>query len=343
MEPDLLGYLLNILDDDERRAVEQHLESHAASRRHLVALRRLLQPLADDADVPNEPSNQLLFNTLRAIAGLRGREQVRQATSSPRIHRLPPPVAPSRPVRWRRADVLVAASIALFVLLLVPPAVLQVRHRQEIVACADNLRQFHEAFQQYASDRNGELPTPSPDEPMGNNAGIYTTKLREAGYWSGTMRVTCPANQRAGRPLLVPPSVAEVCRHRDACPEEYEKCLRMMGGCYAYNLGYVENGKYVPVRRDFGEETPIMSDRPYRSSERPNWQTLNSPNHGERGQNVLFIGGHVRFVTTREVNNDDLFLNKDGRLAPGRGVHDVVLAPSEVKARVEPALGAEGD
>src|SRR5262245_7545761 len=138
MEPDLLGYLLNALDDDERRAVDQHLESHPEARQQLVGLRRLLRPLAEENAVEYEPSPDMFFKTLRIVAVQRGREHAKQVAPSSRTLRVVPP-PPSRAVRWRRADVLVAACIAMVVVLLIPPAVLQVRHREEVADCARNL------------------------------------------------------------------------------------------------------------------------------------------------------------------------------------------------------------
>jgi prepilin-type processing-associated H-X9-DG protein len=330
--------LLNALELDERRAIDEHLENNPKARRDLVALRRLLQPLADEAQVEIEPAGDLHFRTLRAVAGLRGREQTRQSIVARGLRAAP--LDAYRRLRWRRADVLVAACIALVVLILVPPAILQVRHRQQIVACADNLHLFHQAIQQYANDRHGALPAPEADTPW-NNAGIYAAKLREAGYWTGALQVNCPANNRTGRVAPEPPTLDMLQRYPDES-EEHERCLRQMGGCYAYNLGYEEGGRYIAVSRDLGDGTPVIADRPFRRAESADWLLANSPNHAGRGQNVLFLGGHVRFTTTRIINDDDIFLNRDRHLAPGRGLRDVVLAPSETRAKLDTVVG-EGD
>ena len=340
MEPDLLGYLLNALDDDERRAVDQHLESHAEARQQLVGLRRLLRPLAEENAVEYEPSPDMFFKTLRIVAVQRGREHAKQVAPSSRTLRVVPP--PSRAVRWRRADVLVAACIAMVVVLLIPPAVLQVRHREEIAGCAENLANFHEAMQLYAADHRGQLPAPDLEAPL-NNAGIYAAKLRDAGYWNGKLRVDCPANVPQSRSVTPPPTLEEICAHHDGNRQAYERCLRIMGGCYAFNLGYDDGGKYHAVHRELGDETPVMADRPFRDVESTEWQFANSPNHGGRGQNVLYNGGHVRFMNSRLINHDDIYLNRDGRVAPGRGIGDHVLAPSEAKTRPEPAEGGDGD
>lgn len=341
MEPDLLGYLLNALDTEERRAVDQHLENHPEVRRQLVGLRRLLRPLADENEVEYEPSAEMFFKTLRIIAGQRGREQAVQAMSVSRRYRIAE-APPTRPARWRRADILVAACIAMIVVLLVPPAVLQVRHLKQIADCADNLAQLHVAMQRFADDRHGQLPAPDAEGPF-NNAGVYAAKLRDAGFWTGNLRVNCPANVRRGRPVIPPPTLEEICAQHTDDRQAYERCLKVMGGCYAFNLGYDDGGKYLPINSALGDEIPVMADRPYRATESAEWQIANSPNHNGRGQNVLYNGGHVRFVTSRIINQDDLYLNRDGRLAPGRGIGDNVLAPSETKTRPEPAVGTETD
>ena len=54
----------------------------------------------------------------------------------------------------------------------------------------------------------------------------------------------------------------------------------------------------------------------------------NSLNHGGRGQNVLFHDGHVEFCVSRLVGGDDIYLNRDMKVAAGVGCSDAVLGSS---------------
>ena len=57
----------------------------------------------------------------------------------------------------------------------------------------------------------------------------------------------------------------------------------------------------------------------------------NSDNHGRRGQNVLFVGGAVRWCVTRDVGPscDDIFLNRNNEVAAGLCHEDVVLGAGD--------------
>ena len=70
---------------------------------------------------------------------------------------------------------------------------------------------------------------------------------------------------------------------------------------------------------------PLMADCPP-----ANPQCGNSPNHAGKGQNVLFMDGHVEFCTERNVGvrGDDIFLNKAAQVAAGLDWTDSVLGRS---------------
>src|SRR5260370_16333204 len=87
--------------------------------------------------------------------------------------------------------------------------------------------------------------------------------------------------------------------------------------------------QHFGLRCDYGDELPIMSDKP------PFCQGTcplgNSPNHGGGGQNVLFIGGNVHFYRTPTVGvgGDDIFSNKEGIMAFRYGNSGSRLCPNK--------------
>jgi hypothetical protein len=328
MKPELLGYALNALEPDELRAVEQHLAESPEARAELAAIQAAISPLVHDAEIEAPP--QLLGDTLQRIAAFRCRP-IPETLPSP-----PMPIKHAKPRRtvgfsWRHADALIAASIVLILCMMIPPALMYARHREEVMACADNLHQFHDALSLYSQDQNGYLPRPEKSGPL-SAAAVYPVALREKGYWGSALHTTCPANRRSGQDLP-PPDLRQfqvVCIQSDR--ESRRQLYETLGGCYGYHLGYEdENGQFMAIRRTMDGNIPIMADRPPRERETPAWQSLNSPNHYGLGQNVLYLGGHVRFERRRMIGEDDIFLNAGRRLAVGHGPRDAVLGPGEAR------------
>src|SRR5207302_374431 len=114
-------------------------------------------------------------------------------------------------------------------------------------------------------------------------------------------------------------------------PEQYRHIVHGLWGCYAYSLGYrvsEEDGvQYCGLRRGQDENRPIMADRP------PFTETNvadpgNSLNHARRGQNVLFIGGHVKFLSGHTIGTDDIYRNDNNEVGAGVNREDTVLGAS---------------
>jgi hypothetical protein len=313
MDHDLLAYLLQGLDPDEERAVEAHLEEDPAARKELQKWRRLLDPL--NHVPPVEPPATLYMNTLRAVAG-----QMVQTRG---------PVFPARDESgdgggrwWRRADVLVAAAAILVLALLLPPVLVYVRARQEIMACQQNLERLHRSYKQYWEQNNNVLPNLGDlEEPRIRFAGMHPVLLREKKCWNDEINLVCPGVGKGDiRPLRDRSEAMELLSQGEP------NWPAQVGGQYAYPLGFFQEDRLCALTRDLGDETPYLSDRsPIHAGK------SNSPNHGGKGQNVLFMGGHVRWMTARIVGDDDIFLNADGKLEASRSVKDIVLGGSEVR------------
>jgi prepilin-type processing-associated H-X9-DG protein len=122
--------------------------------------------------------------------------------------------------------------------------------------------------------------------------------------------------------------LGSLCRDR---PDEFKRLTRGLAGCYAYSLGYREAGgtALYGLTKGMGDRLPLMADAPSCDG---GSEVLsgNSANHGGRGQNVLFIDGHVEFRTTRSLGtDDDIYLNAEHKVAAGHGPQDAVLGRSD--------------
>ena len=332
MEPDWLGYLWDLLDEDETGHVEHQLASSSEARRKLTLVRQMAAPLGYDR-VPPSPPRDLVFNTLRRVAEHACRKDrdaaaERAGRSRPVVPAAGSGAAGSPWSRWRRADVLIAAGIALVLLTLAAPAILWLREHQHRVACADNLRQVYYGLSTWANDHGGQLPGPAPRGPLAR-AGVVMVRLHEGQLLADPKQATCPAKAVRQPPRIPRSSELEQLFQQDR--RLYEETVRQMGGCYAYHLGFCDrdNRTLLPVTMSCDKLTPFMADRPHRREEGVGWNRDNSPNHARRGQNVLHLDGSVQFIITRCLGEDDLYLDRKRRVRAGQGPHDHVLGVSE--------------
>ncbi len=316
---DLVGYLLGALDEPAHREVETQLQASPEASRTLDRLRAAFAPLESDRDEIAPPAN-LVANTLALVAG-HSRDTLPPA---PRLSRN----QGSPRSWWRRSDVLVA-SVLLFILLGVGASwFARSWHRNQITACQDNLRLFHEALTLYADQRqDGAFPRVEPEGPRAF-AGVFIPVLADAGVLSDKASLNCPA--RGDTALAREPGQVrqlEVWYQKDR--PRYDQAVASLAGSYAYSLGYRDRGNLQGLRRGAGMDNyPIMADCPPFSS-KDTAHDGNSHDHGGSGQNVLMIDGSVRFVTSRVVAGDDIYLNDHRLLAAGIREDDCVLGYSD--------------
>lgn len=316
MDENLVGYLVGSLDEQTHNEVENYLATDPDAPRRLELLRQALEPLAADAE-PITPPPGLVIRTLGRVAEHIAHRELPKApvrTQAPVVER----------AFWRRADVLVAASILLTVLGVGIPALLHLRnagvaHRIE---CQNNLREIYVALRNY-HDNHRHFPDITGAGPH-KVAGMVVPILADAGFWPPKASVRCPGHG----PRL---AVSIALRDLNAMdPEQFKTLVTQLIPGYAYSLGYVDSENvYRAPRLDPNLPNnllPLLSDAP------PPGEALsgNSPNHGATGQNVLFQDGHVRYTTVRTVglNGDDIFLNQNKRVAAGLDKRDSVLGRS---------------
>jgi type II secretory pathway pseudopilin PulG len=337
MKPDLLGYLMNAVEPDEARQIEELLDTRPELRKEMIKQRALLAPL--DLLENTEPSADLIYKTLRGVATARSLEMpVVVSVSKPEAVKTLTPISAiepwkiseyeAAPTNWRRADAWALIAVVLLICLGIPPVLQFVRDRALQTECKDNMRQVYSALDHYMRDHNNSIPALSETGPT-SHAGSYAVALRDKGLWGDSLRLSCPP----GGPKT-PPTLEEIKQHK----EEEQAYWQNFAGSYAYHLGYVtkENGKDIvqALKRGDGDSLPILADRAPRFGEVTDWATANSPNHGGRGQNVLHLGGHVQFVPFRSAaggEDNDIFRNQNNQQHAGLRIKDIVLGSSEAR------------
>lgn len=331
MDENLVGYLLDALEPAEMRQMANYLRDRPQAERRLQLLERAFEPLAADRD-NIEPPAGLAVRTLALVAEHRCRElpRVPEATirrSSAFTHHS----------WWRRADVLVAASLLFCAALLVPPALTYVRYREQVTVCANSLNVVGKALDAYSDHHDGNFPNvadPYQERPVAAvseqaAAGMVMPMLVSNGVLNPyALTVLCPGS---GGHLNVGASTMQMAQNLS--PEEFDQFVSQLMPAYAYTLGYeVKGGQVAGINRSQGR-VPVMSDAPPFTAGTGPISRENSRNHLGRGQNVLFTDGSVIFLRGRIFKiegsrGDDIYVNLENQIRAGKGPLDFVLGPS---------------
>ncbi len=333
MPVDLLGYLLNALDEPERQRVFESLQADPLLRQELEDLRQSLRPL-DATNHDHAPPASLAESTCDLVARF----------AAQREGAVPPARQPRRPrvlgrengeryagavAQWSPADALAIAGVLLCAALLFFPAIAGSRFRAQIAKCGENLRNIGVGLAEYSEHNQGLFPA----IPIDGNwavAGAYALILNEGGYFDDPRILVCPGSSLAARGFEFRiPHPAELDM---ASGVRLRELHRVLGGSYGYTLGSMVGGRYLTPQNQRRFSYALVADAP--SLHLPGRQ---SGNHLARGQNVLFEDGHVEFLSSplREAFGDDVFRNRFGYVEAGVDESDSVVASSFVR----PLLG----
>ena len=293
----LLDYAFDRLDAPGRAEAEAALLADPEAAALLPRLRLALRPLEAARAVPPVPPPGLVAATLAFVAQetVRHREEFRDSEAARRPR-------PAPPREWwlldrRRVDVAVAAALGFVAFGLLLGGVGKLRERSALLACQDRLRTLHVALDGYSDAHGGRYPEVGTAAVP--RAGDFAAELARGGQYDAARAAGCPSDS--------------------AEPASY-----------AYTLGYHPT-PFAPVtgvRRagfasESGDFTPLVADLPTAAS---------SPVRGPvsphaRGQNVLFLGGAVRFATvpTVGVRGDDIYRNDAGVVRAGLRSDDATL------------------
>lgn len=335
----LLGYLLDALDDNEHADIEKIINSDAQLRRELATLNRSLAPL-DAAPLEFSPPPGLASRTCAFVAAsalaiaesedaeaepLLAPAVAAAASSEPaehsaKMHTIDSPCGSASRVRWQ--DSIVAAGILVAACGLLFPAVLDSREHARVMQCQNNLHDIGTSLASYSDSHNGYFPK-VPEKGKLAAAGYYAPQLRESGYLPNVRQVICPGSDLADDNNFSVPLPDEL--QSISCPNQLAAMKDRMGGSYGYSMGHIKDDRYHDTKNLHRENFALMADSP--SNALPSHQ---SQNHGGNGQNVLYEDGHVKFLpTTKPLGlSDDLFTNDNGLVAAGLHPDDSVIGSS---------------
>jgi hypothetical protein len=293
------------------RALEDDPELAMTAER----LGRAIQLLVDDGD-SHDPPAALASRTLSLVAQARSRGRGRSFSE----------LVPRR-AAFHWADFAVAASIFIAGMLTLVPAIHRSRDRMNQAGCVFNLQQLGKSLAQYAS-LHPTYPYPPNRQPSAHT-GTFAAFLHDAGMLTDLSVLDCPFNGPCPNRAADLPSFEELERIRQTDPARYR---RMLCWDYAYNVGHSHGSRGPgPLASRLPMAIPVLADQPAHE----NYVRIlegNSPNHGRRGQNVLYSDGTIRWHRDRRIspNDPDLYLNNEQEVRPGVHEQDSVLLPSYI-------------
>ena len=318
MRQDLIGYLLDSVDEDERVEIEssrQSPETASKVEHDLAMLERALKPLERDRGVISPPSG-LAERTIAAVkqAAVDKRPALSEPAESDSI---------IRPRVWLDRVILTAASLAAIILL--APLLLETMEDARATRAQQNLQKVATALQGYA-DVHSMYPTPPSEGPL-SRAGLYApTLVSEHRIRPDDGLLVYPGSALNRDGDFQVPSKEEL--EAAIGTEKFEKLIDIMGGDYGYTLGYRdESGRLKPNRNQQRSHHPIMADAPDASGKQ-------SSNHPDGAHHIVYEDGHVERIwvtssTLDKLHKDDhLYLNNDGKIAAGKDAEDAVIGDS---------------
>lgn len=327
MRDELLAYLFNDDDPEQRRRIEHHLKHDPTWQHEFERLKKCIEAYESDPQGTDCPPEDLVHRTCSFVQGA-----VREGGCCSSEGLTPVSLSESRersanPRRWSLADLATGIGILLVLGTLLLPALRESRDAARRAKCQDNLREIGNALVEYVDQNRHGLPHVGFRE----NAGMFVVEL--AG--SGIIRpkdlaelLLCPDTQLAddvfnGKVLMRVLSRDELAH---VAPESLKALRTHMSGSFAYQFGYVdENGKYRQMQFVARGDAPMLADAPSFSV-----AGFQSANHGGCGQNVLNQDLSCRYLSLCvSSKGDHMFLNEIGEHAAGRNAHDAVLGRSE--------------
>lgn len=309
---EMLDFALGQIDAPEGERFEREAATDSALRQRLERLDRAVRTLLDDGGPDAYPvPRDLLAKTLKLT---KEHAAKRRSILDFVPRRLP----------FRAADVAVAAGVLLAGMLTLVPAVHRTREQMNQAGCTSNLQHLGRSLWLYGA-RHQHYPF-GPEMDPNAPAGVFAVVLREENLLPDRSLLDCPCNGPC--PSTAPlPRIRELLRISQADPSRYSDVIQSE---YAYNVSHVgPNGEVRPIPTNLASVIPLLADQPSHERHRKILPG-NSPNHGGRGQNVLYSDLHVHWHNSRRVGprDADLFLNDQKSLGPGLHAQDFVLCPA---------------
>lgn len=236
-------------------------------------------------------------------------------------------------------ELLVVIGIIAILMAFLLPALEKAREHANTAKCATNLRSVGQALALYVNENHGSYPRTvyvkgAPPIAGTNPAAIDPFTAGGPGANDVTAAIFLLVRVQKLPPQLL------ICPYNDVNAWDPDPAGNLSNRSnftdYRHNLGYSYANPYPDARAEqagyrlssqINPQFPIMADlNPGTGG------SNNSRNHEDRGQNVMYADGHVRWETTPLVGieNDNIYVNKDGIVNGSPvDVEDTVMLPAQ--------------
>jgi hypothetical protein len=322
MREQLIGYLLDALDEGEARAVEAALADPAQAgglRRDLELLRGAVAPLARDRATLPAPAG-LAARTLAFVSS----QVAAESETVPLRPEAGPKMSPARESApagsrvWLDRFLLAASALAACILVvpLVSDAIIESRARR----VERNLQRVSGALQGYAESHR-VYPTPPDGGPL-SRAGLFApTLVSEHRILADDGLLVVPDSELARSGSFRVPSREEL--EAAVGTPRFDELVRIMGGDFGYTLGHRSaDGRLQPNTNLRRASHPILADAPAECCEKSN-------NHPDGFHYILFEDGHFERRHADFLHRDaHLYRNRAGQVAAGVDPDDSAIGAS---------------
>ena len=284
----LIDFLRNRLDADKAEGVRKRLEEDLDLRELKDNLTNTFAAL-DRAPKPTPPGD-LVEKTLNRIASV-------QRTNALLSLQQLEPTRRFRPT-FSMKELLAIAAVTLIAVGIFIPSLQMATQRRQRGLCAAQMGQLGNALQRFATDNDGYMPgvdsknnywlDHNGKECASNSAALF--KLLKGDYHTSPVVFQCPSV--GGTSFAVKPDMSDFPKS-EHIHYSYQHSL---------NRGPSIHGGSDSGMAILADQSPRFKNGQYRKKTR-------SENHGERGQNVLYLDGHCEWSTSplAGLNQDDIY------------------------------------
>lgn len=334
----LFDYCLGQASEQEQAEAKSLISSNKQARQIYESLKNILAPLDAAGKIepcPDELAERTIERLNAAAAASASRIRLQQLLTEQQK------VLSTRHYFWQNvARMAAAAAVLLIIFGLWRTPLNYMRQKSRQQQCQTQLANIFGGISQYASDYDGQMPAVATaagqpwwkvgyqgSENQSNTRHIW---LLVKGGYVGAENFACPGKKYKLQ-ILVPSQIGQYNDFPDRKYVTYSFRIR----CEKAPQGTVPGRQAL-----MADLNPLFEQLPQDRSIQLKIElndkllSLNSINHGRRGQNVLLCNGSVNFIKNRteaDISGDDIFTLQNTRIYQGCEVPasqaDAFLAP----------------